>query len=230
MRHRKKGRKLNRTASHREATRRNLAKALLEHERIITTPAKAKEAQSFVEKLITLARKSLPFKDSEDPEEKGKYLHYYRQAMGRLQDKEMVQKLFGEGEWREKESLAERYEDRPSGQTRIVKLSGSRLGVPVGTTFAEVPVFTYEIAGKERSMKITGNRLGDNAEQCIFELVEKEQPEEEQEVEPTISFDEDETLDTSDEDADQAETEPEVSDETEDPEDVEDDAETGAEA
>lgn len=194
MKHRKKGRKLSRTASHRQATRRNLAKALLEHERIVTTPAKAKEARSFVEKLITLARKALPHKDSDDPGDRGKYLHYYRQAMSKLQDKKMVQKLFGEGEWREKESLAERYADRPSGQTRIIRLSGSRLGVPVGTTFAEIPVFTYEMAGKERMIKLTGNRLGDNAEQCIFELVEKEKPSEaEEEVAPTISIsDEDE--------------------------------------
>jgi large subunit ribosomal protein L17 len=200
MKHRKKGRKLSRTAAHRQATRRNLASALLEHERIITTPAKAKEARSFVEKLITLARKALPHKDSDDPEDRGKYLHYYRQAMSKLQDKRMVQKLFGEGEWREQESLAERYAERPSGQTRIIRLSGSRLGVPVGTTFAEIPVFSYEMAGKERMLKLTGNRKGDNAPQVIFELVEKEKPaEEEEEVAPTISISEEEEVTTAEE-------------------------------
>jgi large subunit ribosomal protein L17 len=193
MKHRKKGRKLSRTAAHRQATRRNLAGALLEHERIITTPAKAKEARSFVEKLITLARKAQPHKDSDDPEDRGKYLHYYRQAMSKLQNKRMVQKLFGEGEWRDRESLGERYADRPSGQTRIIRLSGSRLGVPVGTSFSEIPVFTYEMAGKERMLKLTGNRKGDNAPQVIFELVEKEKPVEEEEgIAPTISISEEE--------------------------------------
>ncbi|MFP4027071.1 MAG: 50S ribosomal protein L17 [Candidatus Brocadiia bacterium] len=193
MKHGKKGRKLNRTPAHRKALRQNLAKALLEHERIVTTPAKAKEAQPFVERLITLARKAQPYKDTGDPDDRGKYLHYYRQALKKLQDKKMVQKLFGEGPWVESESLAERYADRPSGQTRIIRLQGSRLGVPVGQTIGEIPVFTYTINGKTRTLKLTGNRLGDNAEQVIFELVEKEKPSpEEEEVEPEISLSEEE--------------------------------------
>ncbi len=193
MKHRKKGRKLSRSSSHRKATRQNLAKALLEHERIITTPAKAKEAQSFVEKLITLARKALPFRDSEDDDDRGKYLHYYRQAQSKLQDKKLVQKLFGEAEWSDGNALADRYADRPSGQTRIIRLSGSRLGVPVGTSFSEIPVFNYTMAGKDRQIKLTGNRLGDNAEQCIFELVEEETEEEvEEDVAPEISISDEE--------------------------------------
>jgi len=201
MRHRKRGRKLSRTAAHRKALRQNLAKALLEHERIITTPAKAKEARSFVERLITLARRAQPFKHSKDPADRAKYLHYYRQALSKLQDKRIVQKLFGEGPWREQESLADRYADRPSGQTRIIQLSGSRLGVPIGQTLGEIHVFKYEMAGQTRTLKLTGNRLGDNAKQCIFELVEKESPAEtEEEVAPTISISEDEIEETSDAD------------------------------
>src|SRR5438128_1068874 len=57
MRHLRAGRKLGRNASHRLALKRNLARALFEHERIITTVEKAKEVRSFVEKLITLAKK-----------------------------------------------------------------------------------------------------------------------------------------------------------------------------
>jgi len=56
MRHRNAGRKLNRNASHRLALMRNLTRALIEHERIVTTVAKAKEARRFVEKLINLAK------------------------------------------------------------------------------------------------------------------------------------------------------------------------------
>ncbi len=96
MRHRKRGRKLSRTSAHRKSTRQNLAKALIEHERIVTTPAKAKETKSFVEKLITLARKAQAYKGAGSINEKSKYLHYYRLALRKLQDKKSVQKLFGE--------------------------------------------------------------------------------------------------------------------------------------
>jgi large subunit ribosomal protein L17 len=191
MRHRKKGRKLSRTSSHRMALRRNLAAALLRRERVVTTPAKAKEVRPFVERIITLARRALPFKDTGDAAGRARYLHYYRLALQRLQDKEMVQKLFGEGAWLEQESLAERYADRPGGYTRIVRLGGSRLGVPVGATVSNIPELTYEIAGVERSIRLTGNRLGDNAPQVLFELVEKEKaPEVEAEVAPAIDVSE----------------------------------------
>lgn len=195
MRHKKRGRKLSRTASHRTAMRRNMAASLLRQERIITTPSKAKEVRPFVERLITLARRALPYRDTGDGGDRAKYLHHYRLALKRLQDKEMVQKLFGEGEWRgeEAECLAERYADRPGGYTRIVRLSGSRLGVRVGATVGEIPEFIYEINGEERSLKLTGNRLGDNAPQVLFELVEKGRPaEEEEEVAPTIEVSEEE--------------------------------------
>jgi large subunit ribosomal protein L17 len=188
MRHRKKGRKLSRTASHRQALRRNMAASLLRCERIVTTPAKAKEVRPFVERLITLARRAQPYKDTGVDTDRAKYLHYYRLALQRLQDKQMVQKLFGEGRWLgEDESLAERYADRDGGYTRIVRLGGSRLGVPVGATVSDVAELTYEIAGSERSLRLTGNRLGDNAPQALFELVEKERaPRAEDEVAPIV--------------------------------------------
>jgi large subunit ribosomal protein L17 len=189
MRHRKRGRKLSRTAAHRQALRRNLAKAILQHERIVTTPAKAKEARPFVERLITLARRAQPFKDTDDKADRARYLHYYRLARSRLQDDALVQRLFGEGEWREKESLAERYAERDGGYTRIIRLSGSRLGVYVGDTPGEIPKLNYEIGGRSRTIKLVGNRLGDNAEQVIFELVEKQKPAgSEEEVAPKISI------------------------------------------
>jgi large subunit ribosomal protein L17 len=113
-------------------------------------------------------------------------MHYYRLALQRLQDKEMVQKLFGEGRWREEEeSLAARYADRPGGYTRIVRLGGSRLGVPVGGNVGGVSELTYAIGGEERTLRLTGNRLGDNAPQSLFELVEKAGAEE-GEVAPAV--------------------------------------------
>src|SRR3984893_3268999 len=99
MRHLKAGRHLGRNATHRHALMRNLARALIEHDRIITTVAKAKEVRPFVEKLITLAKKGT--------------LHARRLAVARLHDKEAVTKLFKE--------IAPRFTDRPGGYTRIIK-------------------------------------------------------------------------------------------------------------
>jgi len=169
------------------AMTRNLANALLRRERVVTTPAKAKQVRPFVERLITLARRALPYKAGENPGDRARYLHYYRLALQRLQDKVTVQKLFGEGRWLEQESLAQRYADRPGGYTRIVRLSGSRLGILVGDAVGSVPELSYEMAGVERTLRLTGNRLGDNAPQVIFELVEKEGAAEEEEVAPTVS-------------------------------------------
>jgi large subunit ribosomal protein L17 len=189
MRHRSKGRKLSRSSSHRQAMRRNMAAALLRRERIVTTPEKAKEVRPFVERLITLARRARPFRDTGDAAGRAKYLHYYRLAVQRLQDKEMVQKLFGEGDWRtDQESLADRYAERDGGYTRIVRLGGSRLGLPFGGTVGGIPEIPYTVAGEERSLRLVGNRLGDNATRAIFELVEKELVRgEEAEVAPTVA-------------------------------------------
>lgn len=171
MRHRKRGSKLGRSPAHRRALRRNLAAALLKHERIVTTLQKAKETRSFIEKIVTLARKALEFKATGDPADRARYLHYYRLALARLQDKEMVQKLFGEGKWRTGGSLAERFRDRPGGYTRIIRLSGSRLGVGTLARAGEIPKITFVVEGKERKVALIGNRLGDNAARVIFELL-----------------------------------------------------------
>ena len=99
MRHRVGGRKLQRTASHRTALFRNQSAALIKHEQILTTLAKAKELRPYVEKLITLAKKG--------------GLANRRLAHARLQDDTQLKKLF--------EVLAERYASRNGGYTRIVK-------------------------------------------------------------------------------------------------------------
>src|SRR5262249_2430563 len=116
MRHLKAGRKLGRNASHRLALMRNLARALFEHERIITTLPKAKAARPFVEKLITLAKRGT--------------LHARRLAIARLHDKELVAKLFKE--------IGPRFADRPGGYTRIIKRHGRRLGDGGETAFLEL--------------------------------------------------------------------------------------------
>src|SRR5437879_10194319 len=116
MRHLKAGRKLGRNASHRLALMRNLARALIEHGRIITTVEKAKEVRPFVEKLITLAKKGT--------------LHARRLALSRLPDREAVEKLFSD--------LGPRYQDRPGGYTRVIKSHERRLGDGGKTAFLEL--------------------------------------------------------------------------------------------
>src|SRR5437588_8339575 len=116
MRHLKAGRKLGRNATHRLALMRNLTRALIEHERIITTVEKAKEARRFVEKLITLAKKGT--------------LHARRLAVARLHDKEAVSKLFKE--------IAPRFQERAGGYTRVIKRHERRLGDGGRTAFLEL--------------------------------------------------------------------------------------------
>jgi large subunit ribosomal protein L17 len=101
MRHQKDRGKLSRSASHRKALFMNLAREVIDHERIQTTEAKAKAVKPEVERLITLAKRG--------------DLHARRQALSALgQDKFVVYKLF--------EELAPRYAERPGGYTRILKL------------------------------------------------------------------------------------------------------------
>jgi len=99
MRHRVGGRKLQRTSSHRTALFRNMAAALIKHEQITTTTAKAKELRPYVEKLITLAKKG--------------GLSNRRLAHSRLLDDTQLKKLF--------DVLAPRYAGRDGGYCRIVK-------------------------------------------------------------------------------------------------------------
>ena len=100
MRHRKKGRKLGRKVGNRRALLMNLASQLIIHKRIKTTDAKAKELRSFIEPLITLAKKG--------------DLHSRRMVIKKLPQKDIVKTLFSE--------VAPKYIDRPGGYTRIVKL------------------------------------------------------------------------------------------------------------
>ena len=99
MRHKMGGRKLQRTSSHRKALLRNMAQALIKHEQITTTVAKARELRPYTEKLITLAKHG--------------GLSNRRLAFARLLDETQLAKLFG--------PLAERYAGRSGGYTRIIK-------------------------------------------------------------------------------------------------------------
>lgn len=106
MRHRVAGKKLGRSPSHRAALRRNFICSVIKHERVVTTLEKAKGLRRSVEKMITLGKR--------------KDLHRFRRALTMLQDKEATRKLFDE--------LGPRYESRPGGYTRIIRLAGYRIG------------------------------------------------------------------------------------------------------
>ena len=105
MRHKKSGRKLGRTSSHRKAMYRNMAASLLLHETIKTTLPKAKELRRVVEPLITLAKKD--------------DISNRRLAFSRLRDKVIVGKLFND--------LGPHFKERPGGYLRILKI-GQRSG------------------------------------------------------------------------------------------------------
>ncbi len=105
MRHRNKGRKLGRTAEHRESLLRNMATSLFRHGRISTTTEKAKELRPYAERLITLAKRG--------------DLHARRRAARSIADREVLSDLFA--------SIGPRFAERPGGYTRVLK-TGHRQG------------------------------------------------------------------------------------------------------
>ncbi|MCP4420501.1 MAG: 50S ribosomal protein L17 [Chloroflexi bacterium] len=128
MRHKVSGRRLNRSASHRKALRKNMVAELLTHEQILTTEAKARMLGPATEKIITLAKRGLARGES-DP---AQTIHARRLAATRIsrfrvvededgdeEEVDVVRKLFDE--------IAPRYAERPGGYTRVVKI-GKRSG------------------------------------------------------------------------------------------------------
>ena len=115
MRHQRSGRKLGRDSAHRKALYANLASALIEHGRIKTTEAKAKEVRPIAEKMISLGKRG--------------DLHAHRQAVAFLRSKDIAHKLFAE--------VAPRFAERPGGYTRVVKL-GPRQGDAAPMAYLEL--------------------------------------------------------------------------------------------
>jgi large subunit ribosomal protein L17 len=113
MRHRVGQRKLGRVTEHRMAMLRNQAEALIQHERIETTMPKAKELRPFVERIITIAKRGLAAGDTN-----AGALHARRMVFRDIQNREVVGKLF--------DTIAPRFEARPGGYTRILRLGYRR--------------------------------------------------------------------------------------------------------
>ena len=126
MKHRLKGKKLNRTSSHRKALFKNMAQAIIKHEQIITTLPKAKTMKPIVDKLITLGKKG--------------NLHARRQAFSKLRDEGMVSKLF--------DTLASRYAERNGGYTRVIK-AGFRYGDAAAMAVIELVDRDEDARGKD---------------------------------------------------------------------------------
>ena len=134
MRHRMSHRGFSRTSAHRKAMFENLAAALIKHEQIRTTLPKAKDLRPIVERLITLGKRG--------------GLHARRQAIARLQDAKLADKLLT--------TLAQRYADRAGGYTRIVK-AGFRYG-------DDAPMAIIELVERDEAAKgqDSGPRPGDD--------------------------------------------------------------------
>jgi large subunit ribosomal protein L17 len=126
MRHRVQGRKLGRTSSHRKALFRNQLTALFEHERIVTTLAKAKELRPLAERMVTVARTGT--------------LAARRRVAMVVQDREIAKRLF--------EEIAPRFVDRPGGYTRILRL-GRRRGD--NAELAIIEFVDYELSEHQES-------------------------------------------------------------------------------
>ena len=124
MRHRKSGRKLNRKSPHRIATMRSLASAIINHESVKTTLAKAKEIRGFLEPLVSLARENT--------------VANQRRAYSKLRDKNAVAKLFN--------NIGPRFKERPGGYLRIIK-RGYRAG-------DKAPIAQIEFVTKEEPVEI----------------------------------------------------------------------------
>lgn len=135
MRHRKAGRKLNRTPSHRQAMFRNMVTSLLKYERIRTTGAKAMEVRRWADQLITLAKRG--------------DLHARRQALAIVREKEVVHKLF--------EHANERFGTVSGGYTRVIKL-GTRPGDAASMSLVEliIPEDTKKKKAKKKKTKTEG--------------------------------------------------------------------------
>lgn len=138
MIHRRKGRKLKRTASHRKAVLSNLSVSLIKNKKIKTTLAKAKELRGFFESLVTKSRKAYTLKDSK----KEYSVHLRREVNKFIKDREAVKTLFDE--------IAPKMIDRQGGYTRVLKM-GRRLGD--AAEIAVIELVDYNIDKTEQKPK-----------------------------------------------------------------------------
>jgi large subunit ribosomal protein L17 len=171
MRHRKAGRKLKRTASHRKALLNSLSTSLLRHKKIQTTLAKAKETQKQVEAIISRAKRALVA----EGDGKVKNIHARREVARAIKDRAVVKSLF--------EEIAPKVASRPGGYTRVVKL-GQRQGD--GAEVAVLELVDFDLADSSASGKTKRSRKAskkNSRTQTAPANITKETPVEEQQPE-----------------------------------------------
>ena len=144
MKHRIKGKKLNRSSSHRKALFKNMAQAIIKHEQIITTLPKAKTMKPIIDKLITLGKKGS--------------LHARRQAFSQLRDNNMVSKLFGD--------LATRYAERQGGYSRVLK-AGYRYGDAAAMAVLELVDRNEDARGQDSGPVQINNTNEDEPKEAV---------------------------------------------------------------
>ena len=140
MKHRIKGKKLNRTSSHRKALLKNMSQALIKHEQIVTTLVKAKTLKPYFDKLITIGKKG--------------NLSARRQAISKVGDLKLVEKLFS--------ILAKRYETRNGGYSRVLK-AGFRYGDAAPMAVIELLDRDEEARGKDSGPTQEQKKSNENA-------------------------------------------------------------------
>ena len=140
MKHRIKGKKLNRTSSHRKALLKNMSQALIKHEQIVTTLVKAKTLKPYFDKLITIGKKG--------------NLSARRQAISKVGDSKLVEKLFS--------ILAKRYETRNGGYSRVLK-AGFRYGDAAPMAVIELVDRDEEARGKNSGPTQDQKKSNENA-------------------------------------------------------------------
>lgn len=120
MRHRKAGRRLGRNGPHRKAMLRNMVTSLLEHGSIRTTETRAKEVRRLAERLITIGKKALPTSDAQQEEAayQQRRLHLFRQILKVVRSQDVAKAIL--------DDYAPRFQDRPGGYTRMIKLGPRR--------------------------------------------------------------------------------------------------------
>jgi large subunit ribosomal protein L17 len=144
MRHRVAHRKLGRVTEHRIAMLRSQASALIEHEHIQTTVPKAKELRPFVERIISIAKRSL-----DAPAGSARAVTARRRVSVDIADREVVSKLF--------ETIAPRYTERPGGYTRVLRL-GHRRGDAADHASIELVGSEYNPKAAEGAAKTEGEK------------------------------------------------------------------------
>jgi large subunit ribosomal protein L17 len=149
MRHRMRSRKLGRTSAHRSALYRNMVTSLLDHERIETTDAKAKEVRRLAERMITLGKRGT--------------LHARRRALRVIRKRDVAAKVF--------DDLAERYRDRQGGYTRVLKLR-TRPGDAAPISVVEL-VEAEGVAVQARTAKSAGGAKADAPKKARKQATEK---------------------------------------------------------